>query len=102
MEHHLFSSRYRNEQFQEELWKISVDLVKAFLSPDILEKYGPAQTATSQPEATGEAAKSTSEGEVGGAEGGGGQQEQPQQSGEMKEKSSEVPVRIICTTRCAQ
>jgi len=67
--------------------------VKTFLSPDILEKYGPAQTASSQPEAAGEAAKSTSEGEAGEAEGEGGQQEQLQQSGEMKEKSSEVPVR---------
>ena len=40
----------RNEQFQEELWKITVDRLKTFLSPSILEKYGSTQTTTDQPE----------------------------------------------------
>ena len=87
-------TNYRNEQFQEELWQITVDLVKTFLSPDLLEKYGPAQTTTSQPEAAGEATKSTSEGEVSGAERGGGEEGQKeQQLVEREEKSSDVPVR---------
>ena len=45
----------RNEQFQEELWKITVDRLKMFLSPNILEKYGPTQTTTDQSETAEEA-----------------------------------------------
>ena len=45
----------RNEQFQEELWKITLDSLKTFLSLNILEKYGPAQTTTHQPEMAEEA-----------------------------------------------
>lgn len=32
---------HRNEKLQEELWEISVSIVKDFLSPEVLEKYGP-------------------------------------------------------------
>ena len=32
---------YRNEAFQEQLWEISINAVKDWLSPDILAKYGP-------------------------------------------------------------
>ena len=31
---------YRNEEFQEQLWEISVTAVKDYLSPEVLEKYG--------------------------------------------------------------
>ena len=30
---------YRNEQFQEELWSISCDLLKDWMSPEIQSKY---------------------------------------------------------------
>ena len=36
---HLFLNR--NEQYQEELWSISCDLLKEWMSPDIRDKYGP-------------------------------------------------------------
>ena len=51
----------RNEQIQEELWKISSDIVKGFLSPEILEKYSPSQTTTSEqePEESGENEEAT-------------------------------------------
>ena len=32
---------HRNNKLQEELWEISVSIVKDFLSPEVLEKYGP-------------------------------------------------------------
>ena len=31
---------FRNESFQEELWKRSIEFLKDHLSPEILEKYG--------------------------------------------------------------
>ena len=31
---------FRNEKFQEQLWEISVNAVKDYLSPEVLEKYG--------------------------------------------------------------
>ena len=31
----------RNEQYQDELWKISFDYLKDHLSPETVEKYGP-------------------------------------------------------------
>ena len=33
----------RNEQYQEELWKISCELLKDWMSPEIWEKYGPSK-----------------------------------------------------------
>jgi len=30
----------RNEEFQEEMWRISITIVEKYLSPHILEKYG--------------------------------------------------------------
>ena len=42
---------YRNEQYQEELWRRSIDYLREHLSPEILEKYGGTQT---QPETTTE------------------------------------------------
>jgi len=30
---------YRNEQYQEELWRISCDLLKDWMSPEIWSKY---------------------------------------------------------------
>ena len=41
----------RNEQYQEELWRRSIDYLREHLSPEILEKYGGTQT---QPETTTE------------------------------------------------
>jgi len=34
-----FTLLYRNEQFQEELWSISCDLLKDWMSPEIWSKY---------------------------------------------------------------
>ena len=49
---------YRNEQFQEELWSISCDLLKDWMSPEIRSKY----STPSQPSAT----QSSDEGDVSG------------------------------------
>ena len=35
------SVTYRNEQYQEELWKRSFEFLKDHLSPETVEKYGP-------------------------------------------------------------
>jgi len=32
---------FRNEQYQEELWSISCELLKEWMSPEIRDKYGP-------------------------------------------------------------
>ena len=34
---------YRNEEYQEELWKISCELLKEWMSPEIWGKYGPSK-----------------------------------------------------------
>ena len=40
---------YRNEQFQEELWSISCDLLKDWMSPEICSKYStPSQHTVTQ------------------------------------------------------
>ena len=35
---------YRNQQLQEHLWKISINIVKGYLSPEVLEKYGASES----------------------------------------------------------
>ena len=37
----------RNEQYQEELWHISCELLKEWMSPEIWDKYGPSKRTTS-------------------------------------------------------
>ena len=37
----MFNILNRDEHFQEELWRISIDMVKDHLSPETLEKYSP-------------------------------------------------------------
>ena len=37
---------FRNEQYQEELWRISCDLLKEWMSPEIWDKYGPSKQTT--------------------------------------------------------
>ena len=32
---------YRNQEFQEKMWRTSIAIVKDYLSPDVLERYGP-------------------------------------------------------------
>lgn len=32
---------YRNQEFQEEMWRTSIAIVRDYLSPDVLEWYGP-------------------------------------------------------------
>ena len=34
---------FRNEQYQEELWCISCELLKERMSPEIWDKYGPSK-----------------------------------------------------------
>ena len=34
----------RNVQFQEQLWEISINIVKDYLTPDVLSKYGAPQS----------------------------------------------------------
>ena len=34
---------YRNEKHQEELWDISCELLKEWMSPEIWDKYGPSK-----------------------------------------------------------
>ena len=34
------TSLYRNAQLQEQLWEISINIVKDWMTPEILEKYG--------------------------------------------------------------
>ena len=43
MDQILFSDFFRNETAQEQLWDISINIVKDYLSPEVLEKYGPVQ-----------------------------------------------------------
>ena len=38
---------YRNEQYQEELWEISCDLLKDWISSEIWSKYSPSTETTS-------------------------------------------------------
>ena len=45
---------YRNEQFQEELWSISCDLLKDWMSPEIWSKYS--KPAHSDPVSNGDGA----------------------------------------------
>ena len=33
----------RNEQYQEELWDVSCELLKEWMSPEIWDKYGPSK-----------------------------------------------------------
>ena len=35
-----FTSLYRNAELQEQLWEISINIVKDWITPEILEKYG--------------------------------------------------------------
>ena len=35
-----FTSLYRNTELQEQLWEISINIVKDWITPEILEKYG--------------------------------------------------------------
>lgn len=37
----------RNQQYQEELWYISIKAIGEFLSPEVVEKYGTSKLATS-------------------------------------------------------
>ena len=37
----------RNEELQEQLWEIGVNIVKDYLSPEVLRQYGAALTAGS-------------------------------------------------------
>ena len=37
---------YRNEQYQEELWRISCDLLKDWMSPETWSKYSPSTETT--------------------------------------------------------
>ena len=41
----------RNEAFQEQLWEISCNMLKDYLSPDILREYGPSETEQQRGEA---------------------------------------------------
>lgn len=41
----------RSEQFQEQLWDISCNLLKGYLSPDIWREYGPSETEQQREEA---------------------------------------------------
>ena len=33
-----------NQQLQEHLWQISINIVKGYLSPEALDKYGPSES----------------------------------------------------------
>ena len=39
----LYYSVYRDESKQEQLWEISINMIKEFLAPEVLERYGPSQ-----------------------------------------------------------
>ena len=40
---HLIPACHRNESHQEQLWEISCNLLKDYLSPDIWREYGPSE-----------------------------------------------------------
>ena len=42
----MYTCTCRNEQFQEELWRISCDLLKDWMSPEIWSKYSTASQHT--------------------------------------------------------
>ena len=44
----------RNESYQEELWKRSIDMVREYLSPEILSTYGPPQPSPAIPAQDGD------------------------------------------------
>ena len=39
----------RREEYQEELWDISINAISQYLSPDVLEKFGASRVPTSSP-----------------------------------------------------
>ena len=41
----------RNEQYQEDLWRRSIDMIKDYLSPEILATYGPPSSPPVEDEA---------------------------------------------------
>jgi hypothetical protein len=47
------SAASRNESYQEELWRRSIDMVKDFLSASTLATYGPGESQSSPPPHTG-------------------------------------------------
>ena len=51
-----FTSLYRNTELQEQLWEISINIVKDWITPEILEKYGSRMefTKTNKTEVEGE------------------------------------------------
>ena len=67
---------FRNESHQEQLWEISIKMIKEFLTPELLERYGPTlpiiqqegeehvQRATSDTDREGDAKPEKSEGDV--------------------------------------
>ena len=55
---------HRNEEFQEELWRKSVEFLKDHLSPETMEKFGPSKPLEEQSNQQGEP-----EGTSGGQEG---------------------------------
>ena len=46
----------RNEQYQEELWDISIKAIRQYLSPEVLEKYGAARPPTTTSNSSGSVA----------------------------------------------
>ena len=40
----------RNEEYQEDLWRRSLEFLKEHLSPETVEKYGPRPPGTDPPE----------------------------------------------------
>ena len=45
---HTITAPGRDQQLQEQLWEISVNIVKDYLTPEVLEKYGSAENSQSQ------------------------------------------------------
>ena len=67
---YIFVYLCRNEQYQEELWKRSIAILRDHLSPEVLEKYGPPvstekkeEEGTAEPEEGVESKEGEKEGE---------------------------------------
>ena len=41
---------FRDEKQQEQLWEISINMIKEFMTPEVLQQYGPALPVSSQEE----------------------------------------------------
>ena len=93
---------YRNEQYQEELWKRSIAILRDHLSPEVLEKYGPTVSTEKKEEDGTTAAEpeeevESKEGEKEGVEVPTVNEEPPQPESTLQSSEQKVEVHVDAT-----